>query len=116
PACPRPGPAITAANEILKPTTTELDTEARAGLHTGEVEVRGADIGGVSVHIAARIAALARRNEVLVSRTVKDLVTGSGLTFTDRGTHSLKGVPEQWQLFALEHPLQGSDPTAELVR
>ena len=73
----------------------------RAGLHTGEVELRGDDIGGIAVHIAARIAALAGAGDVLASRTVRDLTTGSGLLFTDRGIHSLKGVPEEWQLYAV---------------
>ena len=73
----------------------------RAGLHTGEVELRDDDIGGIAVHIAARIASLAGAGDVLASRTVKDLTTGSGLLFTDRGVHSLKGVPEEWQLYAV---------------
>ena len=73
----------------------------RAGLHAGEVELRGDDVGGIGVHIAARVAAKADAGEVLVSSTVKDLVTGSGLAFVDRGTHVLKGVPNEWRLFAL---------------
>jgi class 3 adenylate cyclase len=73
----------------------------RAGLHTGEVERRGDDIGGIAVHIAARIAALAGGGEVLVSRTVHDLVIGSDLRFVDRGDHALKGVPDRWQVYAL---------------
>jgi class 3 adenylate cyclase len=73
----------------------------RAGLHTGEVEIRDDDIGGIAVHIAARIASLAGPGEVLASRTVRDLTTGSGLLFTDRGSYSLKGVPEEWQLYAV---------------
>jgi pimeloyl-ACP methyl ester carboxylesterase len=77
-----------------------LGLEIRAGAHTGEVELLDGDVGGLAVHIGARIAALAGPGEVLVSRTVKDLVVGSGLTFTDRGTHVLKGVPDEWQLFA----------------
>jgi class 3 adenylate cyclase/pimeloyl-ACP methyl ester carboxylesterase len=74
--------------------------EIRAGLHTGEIELVGPDVRGLAVHIGARIAALAGAGEVLVSRTVRDLVAGSGLTFQDRGTHVLKGVPDEWQLFA----------------
>ena len=73
----------------------------RAGLHTGEVEFRDDDIGGIAVHIAARIAGLAGAGDVLASRTVKDLAAGSGLLFTDRGIHSLRGVPEEWQLYAV---------------
>jgi class 3 adenylate cyclase len=72
----------------------------RAGLHTGEVERRHDDLGGIAVHIAARVAALANEGEVLVSRTVRDLVVGSGLNFEDRGPHELKGVPEDWQIYA----------------
>jgi class 3 adenylate cyclase len=72
----------------------------RVGVHTGEVDIRGDDIGGIGVHIAARVAALAAPNEVLVSRTVKDLVAGAGLKFQERGEHTLKGVPDVWQLFA----------------
>ncbi len=79
----------------------ELAIDIRAGLHTGEVELRGEDIGGIAVHIASRVAALARIEEIWVSRTVKDLVTGSGIAFEDRGTHTLKGVPEDWQLYAV---------------
>jgi class 3 adenylate cyclase len=79
-----------------------LGIEIRAGLHTGEIEQRGADIGGLGVHIAARIMGLAEPGRVLVSRTVKDLVAGAGFGFVEAGTHQLKGVPEPWQLFNLE--------------
>jgi pimeloyl-ACP methyl ester carboxylesterase len=72
----------------------------RAGLHTGEVERRDRDVGGIAVHIAARVASLAGSGEVLVSRTVRDLVVGSDLQFEDRGMHELKGVPDTWQLYA----------------
>ncbi len=71
----------------------------RAGLHTGEIERRGDDIAGIAVHIGARIAALAGPNEVLVSGTVHDLVEGSDLRFEDRGSHHLKGVPNEWHVF-----------------
>jgi len=77
-----------------------LGLAVRAGLHTGECELIGDDVGGIAVHIGARVAALARPGEVLVSRTVKDLVVGSGLQFHDRGVHRLKGVPGWWRLFA----------------
>ena len=80
---------------------SELGIEVRAGLHTGEIETRGDDVAGIAVHLAARVAALSGPCEVVVSRTVKDLVAGSGLVFEDRGTHSLKGVPDDWQLFAV---------------
>ncbi|MEO8968980.1 MAG: adenylate/guanylate cyclase domain-containing protein [Solirubrobacteraceae bacterium] len=75
--------------------------ELRAGVHTGECEIIGEDIGGLAVHIGARVSALAGADEVLVSSTVKDLVVGSGLEFTDRGTHALKGVPGDWHIFGL---------------
>ena len=75
-----------------------LGLEMRAGLHTGEVERRSEGIAGIGVHIAARVLALAGAGEVLVSRTVRDLVTGSGLTFVERGAHTLKGVPDQWEI------------------
>jgi class 3 adenylate cyclase len=78
-----------------------LPVPIRAGLHTGEVELRGDDVGGIAVHIGARVAALAGEREVLVSRTVRDLVVGSGIEFTDRGTHALKGVADEWQLYAV---------------
>jgi class 3 adenylate cyclase len=68
----------------------------------GEVELRGADVGGIAVHIAARVAALARPDEILVSKTVPDLVAGAGITFVDGGTHALKGVPGAWQVFAVD--------------
>jgi class 3 adenylate cyclase len=79
-----------------------LGIEVRAGLHTGECEMIGDDVGGIAVHIGARVAALAGRSEVLVSSTVKDLVAGSGLRFNDRGTQSLKGIPGEWRIFAAE--------------
>jgi pimeloyl-ACP methyl ester carboxylesterase len=79
-----------------------LGIEVRAGLHTGECDVMGDDYGGIAVHIGARVAALASAGEVLVSSTVKDLVAGSGLRFNDLGVRSLKGVQDQWRLFAVE--------------
>ena len=77
-------------------------TEVRAGCHAGEVELLGAEVGGIAVHIGARVAALAGPSEVLVSSTVKHLVAGAGLTFVDRGEHRLKGVSEPWRLHAAE--------------
>ena len=77
-----------------------LGLRIRAGVHTGEVELLDSDIGGIAVHIAARVDALAAPGEVLVSRTVKDLVAGSGIRFVDRGAHTLKGIDESWQLLA----------------
>lgn len=91
--------AIRCAQEMRRELST-LGIDVRAGIHTGEVEVRGDDIGGLAVHIGARVGALAGGGEVYVSRTVVDLVTGAGLEFEDRGRHQLKGVPGEWQLFA----------------
>ena len=82
---------------MLSPSACHI----RAGLHTGECEMMGEDIGGIAVHIGARVAAEATASEVLVSSTVKDLVAGSGLEFEDRGSHRLKGVPDEWRLFAV---------------
>ena len=79
-----------------------LGLEVRAGCHTGEIELLGADVGGIAVHIGARVGALAGPSEVLVSSTVKDLVAGSGLLFADRGKHELKGMPGAWRLYAVE--------------
>jgi class 3 adenylate cyclase/pimeloyl-ACP methyl ester carboxylesterase len=96
-----PARAIRCADAIRASVRT-LGLEVRAGLHTGEVELIGDDVGGIAIHVGARVAALAGPGEVLVSSTVKDLVAGSGLRFEDRGTHRLKGVPEGWRLFAVE--------------
>ncbi|MDP9070346.1 MAG: hypothetical protein M3N68_03490 [Actinomycetota bacterium] len=76
----------------------DLGLDIHAGVHTGEVEVRGGSISGLAVHIGARVGAAAQRNEILVTSTVKDLVIGSGLQFVDRGTHTLRGVDREWQL------------------
>jgi class 3 adenylate cyclase len=76
-----------------------LGIEVRAGLHTGEVELMGDDIGGIAVHVAARIAALAGAHTVLASRTVRDLTAGSGVEFDFVGSHALKGVPDEWDLY-----------------
>jgi class 3 adenylate cyclase len=78
-----------------------LGLDVRVGLHTGECELIGEDVGGLGVHIGARVAALAEPREVLVSRTVTDLVAGAGIAFQRRGTHTLKGVPGDWELFAV---------------
>jgi len=96
-----PARAIHCAQAITKATKI-LGIDVRSGLHTGECEVRGDDLAGLAVHIAARVGALAGPDEVLVSSTVKDLVAGSGITFRERGEHELKGVPDPWRLFAAE--------------
>lgn len=94
-----PARAIQCAQEIGHQLEA-LGLEVRAGVHTGEIERIGDDVAGIAVHIGARIAGLAGPNEVLVSRTVKDLVAGSGIAFEYRGEHSLKGVPDDWQVYA----------------
>jgi len=96
-----PGRALACARG-MRDAVRSLGIELRLGLHTGEVEVLGDGVAGIAVHIAARVAAAARPGEVLVSRTVADLVTGSGMSFRDRGAHRLKGVPGRWQLWALD--------------
>lgn len=95
-----PTRAVRCAEEICR-AAAELDIAVRAGVHTGELERTGHDVAGLTVHIGARIGALAQPGEVLVSSTVRDLVLGSGLAFTHRGTHQLKGVPGEWSLCAV---------------
>jgi class 3 adenylate cyclase len=94
-----PGRAVRCAQAIMD-DIHQLGCQAYAGLHAGEVELLGDDIAGIAVHIAARVMASAAPGEIFVSRTIKDLLTGSGLQFEDRGLHTLRGVPDQWQLFA----------------
>jgi class 3 adenylate cyclase len=95
-----PARAIRCAQAISE-ATRQLGIELRVGLHTGECEIRGDDLGGLAVHIAGRVQASARPGEIVVSGTVKDLVVGSGIEFIDRGDHELKGVPGSWKLFAV---------------
>ena len=85
----------------IRDAVAQLGIEIRAGVHTGEVELLGNDIGGIAVHIAARVIAAAQPREVMVSSTVKDLTAGSGINLSDRGVHTLKGVPDEWRLFAV---------------
>jgi class 3 adenylate cyclase len=87
----------------MRDAVRDLGIEIRAGLHTGEVERKGAAVTGLAVHVGARVAALAQASEVLVTGTVQMLVLGSGISFADRGLHELKGVADQWQVFAVEH-------------
>jgi class 3 adenylate cyclase len=96
-----PARAIRCAASLSEAMGT-LGLEVRAGLHTGELEVMNGDLGGLAVHIAARVMERAGPCEVLVSSTVRDLVVGSGLAFQDRGAHELKGVPGEWRLFAVD--------------
>ena len=95
-APPQPGIRSTPVTAAAR----EVGVEVRAGVHTGEVERRGDNVGGLAVHIGARVAGLAQGGEVLVSQTVNGLVAGSGLCFEDRGRHRLRGVPGEWQLSA----------------
>jgi class 3 adenylate cyclase len=88
---------VAAIERLLTPVGLRM----RAGLHTGEIELLGDDIGGIAVHIAARLLGLSGPGEVLVSSTVKDLVVGSGISFEDRGAHALQGVPDRWRVFAV---------------
>jgi class 3 adenylate cyclase len=101
---PSPSAAIACADALVDEIRV-LGIEIRVGIHAGEVEVRGDDVAGMAVHIGARVAALAGPSEVLVSSTVRDIVTGSRHRFADRGEHNLKGVPGQWRLCALERAL-----------
>ena len=98
-----PGRALRCAGAIRE-AVLRLGLDVRSGLHTGEVERRGEDITGIAVVIARRICDLADAGEILVSRTVTDLVVGSGIAFRERGTHGLKGVTGEWQLFAVDDP------------
>jgi class 3 adenylate cyclase len=96
-----PARAIRAA-AALRDQLAELGIRLRVGLHTGEVELADGHVRGIAVHIAARVLALAGPGQVLCSRTVEDLVAGAGFRFTDRGTHRLKGVPDDWPLCSVE--------------
>jgi class 3 adenylate cyclase len=95
-----PSVAIDCAEAIVE-AVRPLGIEIRAGVHAGEVEVRGADIAGMAVHIGARVGALAGPSEVLVSSTVREIVTGSRRLFAERGEHDLKGVPGRWRVYAV---------------
>jgi class 3 adenylate cyclase len=98
---PTPAQGIRCAAAMVE-AASRSGLELRAGLHAGEVELRGDDIGGMAVHIASRVSAMAGPGEVLVTGTVRDLVVGSGIVFDDRGRHNLKGVPDEWQVLAVE--------------
>jgi class 3 adenylate cyclase len=98
---PSPAQGVRCATEMVD-AAGRSGLELRAGLHAGEVELRGDDIGGLAVHIASRVSAMAGAGEVLVTGTVRDLVVGSGIVFDDRGRHNLKGVPDEWQVLAVE--------------
>lgn len=95
-----PARAVRCATAV-RDAVAELGVEVRAGVHTGEIELRGADIGGIAVHIAQRICSVATSREIVPSSTVKDLVAGSGLSFADRGLHKLRGIPDEWHTFTV---------------
>ncbi|HWC70448.1 MAG TPA: adenylate/guanylate cyclase domain-containing protein [Actinomycetota bacterium] len=95
-----PGEGIQCAAALQQELRTD-GIEIRAGLHAGEVDLRGRDVGGIGVHIASRVMSVAAPGEILVSRTVRDLASGSQISFEDRGAHELKGIGGDWQLFAV---------------
>jgi class 3 adenylate cyclase/pimeloyl-ACP methyl ester carboxylesterase len=109
-----PGRGLLCAS-VLSPTLARAGLPIRAGIHTGEVERRGEDIGGIGVHIAARVMAVAKAGEILVSRTVRDLVVGSEFRFEDRGAYTLKGVEGDWQLFALADVRTAAPTTTDVL-
>jgi class 3 adenylate cyclase len=108
-----PARAIRCAAAVRDIARRDYGVEIRSGLHTGEIELIGDDVGGIAVHIGARVGARAGAGEVLVSSTVKDLVAGSGIPFADRGEHDLRGVPGRWRLWAADEPPSGSGPRQE---
>ena len=110
---PGPAAAVRCARNLLEDTAA-LGLRLRAGIHTGECLVIGDDLGGLAIHIGARIASAAGPCDVLVSSTVKELVIGSDLCFADRGEHELKGVPGTWRLFALADPQEDERPSPNL--
>jgi class 3 adenylate cyclase len=96
-----PGRAIRCAL-AFEAATTRMGLPVRAGLHTGEIELRNGDVGGIAVHVAARVMAQSGPGEVLVSRVVADLVAGAELKFSERGAHEIKGLQGRWNLFAVD--------------
>jgi class 3 adenylate cyclase len=98
-----PGRAIRSATD-LRDELAKVRIELRTGIHAGEIEIRGNDVSGIAVHLAARVMAEANKGEILVSRTVRDLVVGSKIAFSDRGAHQLKGIEGEWQLYSVTTP------------
>ena len=96
-----PAQAVRCASRVIAETRSQ-GLDVRTGVHTGEVELGDGDVAGLAVHLAARIMGMAEGGEVLVSRTVRDLVIGSELRFSERGEHELKGIPDHWSLYALD--------------
>ena len=107
-----PARAITCVQALVS-RVADLGLALRAGVHTGECEVMGDDLGGIAVHIGARVGALAGPGEILVTKTVVDLVVGSGLEFSGRGDHTLKGVPGTWPLYQVTGQSDGQRRRAE---
>ena len=105
-----PAEAVRCADAMVA-TAKDFGLELRAGLHVGEVELRGDDIGGLAVHIASRMSDMAGPSEVLITGTIRDLVVGSGIAFDDRGRHTLKGVPDEWQVLAVETEARAASET-----
>jgi class 3 adenylate cyclase len=99
---PVPSHAVRCASALID-VSTRIGLQSRIGMHAGEVELRGDDVSGLAVNIGARVCALAKPGEVLVTRTVKDVLAGSSFEFVDRGAHTLKGVPESRQLFSIHY-------------
>lgn len=98
-----PGRAIRGASSLAE-ELSKADIHIRTGIHAGEIELRGTDVGGIAVHLAARIMAEAGADEIMVSRTVRDLVVGSDIAFEERGTRTLKGIEGEWQLYSVRQP------------
>ena len=96
-----PGRAIRCAG-ALGEELSKIDISLRTGIHAGEIEMRGVDVGGLAVHLASRVMSAAEPGEILVSRTVRDLVVGSGIAFSDRGPHHLRGIEDEWQLYSVQ--------------
>ena len=111
----RPADAIRCATDIVD-QLREIGIHIRAGIHMGEVEQIGSKVGGIAVHIGARVASKAGDSQVLVSSTVHDLVSGSDIRFADDGFHDLKGVPGEWRLFSVDHELSDDAPAKPLVQ
>jgi class 3 adenylate cyclase len=100
---PVPSHAVRCANALID-VSARIGLQSRVGIHAGEVELRGNDVSGLAVVIGARVCALADPGEVLATRTVKDVLVGSTFAFVDRDTHTLKGVPDSWQLYSVRPP------------
>ena len=96
---PKAGHRLPLKRLLIREAVRALGLDVRSGVHTGECELVGKGLAGITLHIGARVSALAGSGEILVTQTVRDLVAGSGLSFNERGKHRLKGVPDEWRLF-----------------